>query len=101
MSELWHISASLEHIGDTRKMRYSADEGSECAYPALGTTLFWCKDPFEELFIDLEKKQADEKDLVDIKRIIEFLNVSQTDREANHKKWANNWAFGKTGVATG
>jgi hypothetical protein len=101
MSELWHISASLEHIGTARNMHYSADKGSECAYPALGTTLFWFKDPCEELFTDLEKKQADKKDFVYIKREIEFLNVSQTDREANHKRWANNLAFGKTGVATG
>ena len=87
MSGLWHITASLEHVEDARRVHYSVDKVSEYAYPALGTILFWCKGACEELLSDLEEKQADEKDLVYIKREIEFLNEMQTDWEANHKKW--------------
>jgi hypothetical protein len=43
MSGLWQISASLEHVRDARRAHYSVDKGSENAYTALGTILFWCK----------------------------------------------------------
>jgi hypothetical protein len=63
MSGLWHISAHLEHVGDMRRINYRVEKVSEYAYPTLGTVLFWCKTACEELLSDLEKKQADEKDL--------------------------------------
>jgi hypothetical protein len=86
MSGLWRVSASLEHVGDARRIHYKVDKVSEYAYPALGTILFWCKGACEELLSDLEKKQADKKDLEYIKREIEFLDEVQADWEKRHKK---------------
>jgi hypothetical protein len=89
----------LEHIGDARKMQYSVDKRSEYAYPPLGITLFWCKRTCEELLTDLDKKQADEKDSVSIKREIEFLNGVQADWKANHKSGQIIWLWEKTRFA--
>jgi len=63
------------------------DGVSEYAYPSLGTVLFWCKVACEELLSDMEKKQADEKDVEFVKREIEFLEGTQADWEVKHKKW--------------
>ncbi len=86
MSGLWRISAHLEHAGKARRINYRVDKVSEYAYPSLGTILFWCKTACEELLSDLEKKQADEKDVEFVKREIAFLEGNQADWEANHKK---------------
>jgi hypothetical protein len=87
MSDLWRISAHLEHVEDARRINYRMDKVSEYAYPTLGTILFWCKAACEELLSDLEKKQAGEKDLEYVKREIEFLDGNQADWETKHKKW--------------
>jgi hypothetical protein len=87
MSGLWRISAHLEHMGDARIVHYRMDSVSEYAYPALGTALFWCKAACEELLSNLEKKQANGKDVVFVRREIEFLEEIQVDWEAKHKKW--------------
>ena len=63
------------------------DGVSEYAYPSLGTVLFWCKTACEELLSDLEKKQADMKDVEFVKREIEFLERTHADWEVKHKKW--------------
>ena len=87
MSGLWRVSASLEHAGEVKMIHYRLDKVSEYAYPSLGTALFWCKTACEELLVELEKKQADEKDVEYVKREIEFLDASQASWESNHKKW--------------
>jgi hypothetical protein len=87
VSGLWHISAHLEHVGDVRRVNYRVDKLSEYAFPTLGTIFFWCKTACEELRADLEKKQADGKDLEYVKKEIEFLEGNQTEWEAKHKKW--------------
>ncbi len=87
MSGLWHISAHLEHVGEARRINYKVDKVSEYAYPTLGTVLFWCKTACEELLSDLEKKQADEKDVEYVKKEIEFLEGKQAEWEAKHEKW--------------
>ena len=86
MSGLWHISAHLEHVGETKRINYKVGKVSEYAYPTFSTIFFWCKAACEELLSDLENKQADEKDLEYVKREIEFLNENQADWEAKHKK---------------
>lgn len=55
------------------------DGVSEYAYPGLGTVLFWCKTACEELLSDLEKRQADMKDVEFVKREIEFLGETSAD----------------------
>jgi hypothetical protein len=87
MSDLWRISAHLEHVEDVRRINYKVDKVSEYAYPTLGTILFWCKAACEELLADLEKKQADSKDLEYVKKEIKFLEGNQADWETKHKKW--------------
>ena len=87
MSGLWRITAHLEHVGDARMIHYKVGKVSEYAYPTLGTVLFWCKTACEELLSDLERKQADEKDLDYVKKEIEFLDGNQEDWESKHEKW--------------
>jgi hypothetical protein len=87
VSGLWRISAHLEHAGEARRINYRVDGVSEYAYPSLGTVLFWCKVACEELLSDMEKKQADEKDVELVKKEIEFLAGTQADWEVKHKKW--------------
>jgi hypothetical protein len=87
MSGLWRISAHLEHVEDVRRINYKVDTVSAYAYPTLGTILFWCKAACEELLSDLEKKQADPKDLEYVKKEIKFLEGTQADWETKHKKW--------------
>jgi hypothetical protein len=79
MSDLWHISAHLEHVEDARRIHYRVNKVSEYAYPTLGTILFWCKTACEELLSDLDKKQADEKDLEYVKREIDFLEGTHAE----------------------
>jgi hypothetical protein len=87
VSGLWHISAHLERAGEARRINYKVDDVSEYAYPSLGTVLFWCKTACEKLLSDLEKKQADEKDMEFVKREIKFLEENQANWEVKHKKW--------------
>jgi hypothetical protein len=87
VSGLWYISAHLERTGEARRINYKVDSVSEYAYPSLGTVLFWCKTACEELLSDLEKTQADEKDMEFVKREIKFLEENQADWEVKHKKW--------------
>jgi hypothetical protein len=87
VSGLWRVSAHLEHVGDARRVNYRVDKVSEYAYPALGTIFFWCKTACDSLLADLEKKQADEKDLEYVRKEIEFLEGKQAEWEAKHKKW--------------
>ena len=87
MSGLWRISAHLERAGETKRINYTVDGVSEYADPSLDTGLFWCKTACEELLSELEKKQADIKDVEFVKREIEFLERTQADWEVKHKKW--------------
>jgi hypothetical protein len=86
MSGLWRISAHFERTGDARIVNYRMDGVSEYAYPGLGTVLFWCKTACKELLSDLEKRQADGKDVEFGKSEIKFLEETRADWEAKHKK---------------
>jgi hypothetical protein len=67
-------------------IHYRVDRVSDYAYPSLGTVLFWCKAACEELLKELEKQQADEKDVEYVKRELAFFDASQAGWESNHKK---------------
>jgi hypothetical protein len=86
VSGLWRVTADLERVGDARMIHYRVGKASEYAYPTFGTVLFWCKVACDELLSDLQRKQADEKDLEYVKREIAFLEGAQADWESKHKK---------------
>jgi len=98
MSVLRQIIASLEHVRDARRAHHNVDKGSENAYTALGTILFWCRIACNKLLPDLEKKQNDEKDLAYVRREIESLYGTRGLRNKRQKSSANTLAFGKNEV---
>jgi len=68
-------------------IHYRVGKVSDFAYPTFDIVLFWCKAACDELLSDLQRKQADEKDLEYVKREIEFLEGTQADWESKRKKW--------------
>lgn len=73
MSDIWYISAELEHVGKRRIILYKMEKAQEYASPNLGDILFWCREPCERLLEDLETKKVDAKDIEFVKKEIEFL----------------------------
>ena len=87
MSDIWYISAELEHVLERRIILYKMDEAQEYARPSLGDILLWCRDPCERLLKDLETKKADAKDIEFVRKEIEFLKEIEERWRTLYKKW--------------
>lgn len=86
MSDIWYISAELEHVGEHRVIVYKMDDAQEYANPNLGTILLWCRDPCERLLKELQKKKADTKDIEFVKNEILFLKETEDKWTQQQKK---------------
>jgi len=87
MSDIWYISARLDHQLGHRLVYYKMDEAQEYAEPPLGAILLWLVDPLKMLAKNLEKKKADTKDIQRVKKEIEFVEEMKKKWEAESKKW--------------
>jgi len=87
MSDIWYLTARLEHANKHRCIGYTMDEAQEYAEPTLGSILLWLIDPLKLLLKDLEKKKANAEDIEYVKREIEFVEEIKKKWETERKKW--------------
>jgi len=87
MSDIWYISARLDHQLGHKRVNYKMDDAQEYAEPPLGAILLWLIDPLKMLAKDLEKKKADAKDIQYVKWEIEFVEEMKKKWETECKKW--------------
>lgn len=87
MSDIWNISARLDHQLGHRIVNYKMDDAQEYAEPSLGAILLWLVDPLKMLAKNLEKKKANAKDIQRVKKEIEFVEEMKKKWETECKKW--------------